>query len=161
MPVACTFPLNRKTMSTLHCEGIGDFAAFSGNDGWTKNNPAAAAIPKAGPLPPGRYYIVDRGSGGFFTHIKDFILDLWSNTERGTWFALYRDDGEIDDWTFVEGVRRGNFRLHPHGRLNLSEGCITLADPVGFFRLRDHLIHTARMAIPGGKGFAYGTVDVR
>ncbi|CAG9214701.1 conserved hypothetical protein [Paraburkholderia sabiae] len=161
MPVACTFLLNRKTMSILHCENIGDFAAFSGNDGWAKNNPDAAAVPKVGPLPPGRYYIVDRGSGGIFTHIKDSIMDFWSDTERGKWFALYRDDDEIDDWTFVDGVRRGNFRLHPHGRQNLSEGCVTLADPVGFYRLRDRLIHSSRMAIPGGKGFAYGTVVVR
>ncbi len=106
LPAACTFRLNSKPISVLHCEGVGDFAAFSGNDGWTKNNPATVAIPKVGPLPQGRYYIVDRGSGGFFTYIKDSIMDFWSDTERGKWFALYRDDGEVDDWTLVDGVRR-------------------------------------------------------
>ncbi|WP_323045898.1 tlde1 domain-containing protein, partial [Paraburkholderia sp.] len=49
-------------MSTLRCDGVGDFAAFSGNSSG-KNNPAAVAVPDVGPLPPGRYYIVDRGSG--------------------------------------------------------------------------------------------------
>jgi Protein of unknown function (DUF2778) len=160
MPIQCTFRLNNKTMSVLHCDGIGDFAAFSGNDKG-KNNPAAVAIPDVGPLPPGRYYIVDRGSGGLYTHIRDFLADLVNQTERGKWFALYRDDGNVDDWTFVNGVGRGLFRLHPHGVSNVSEGCITLADPPAFYRLRDRLLHATPIAIPGGKGFAYGTVEVQ
>ena len=40
------------------------------------------------------------------------------------WFALWRDDRGIDDETWVEGVKRGNFRLHPG---TVSEGCITIA----------------------------------
>jgi hypothetical protein len=32
----------------------------------------------------------------------------------------------IDDSTFVDGVRRGEFRFHPKGRLGISLGCITL-----------------------------------
>lgn len=160
MPVTCTFRLNSKPMSTLHCDGVGDFAAFSG-DGNGKNNPAAAAIRDVGPLPPGHYYIVDRGSGGIFSHIKTWAYDIYNHTERGKWFALFKADDEIDDWTFVDGVKRGNFRLHPHGRQNLSEGCITLAEPVAFYRLRDRLLHTTPIALPGGKGFAYGTVDVQ
>jgi Protein of unknown function (DUF2778) len=160
LPVECTFRLNSKPMSTLRCDGVGDFAAFSGNSSG-KNNPAAVAVPDVGPLPPGRYYIVDRGSGGIFSHIKTWAYDIYNHTERGKWFALFRADGEIDDWTIVEGVRRGNFRLHPHGRQNLSEGCITLADPVAFYRLRDRLLQTGPIALPNGKGFAYGMVDVQ
>jgi len=38
-------------MSVLHCDDVGDFAAFSGSDSG-KNNPAAVAIPNFGPLPP-------------------------------------------------------------------------------------------------------------
>jgi hypothetical protein len=49
-------------------------------------------------------------------------------TDRSEWFALYSAD-TADDWVFVNGVQRGNFRLHPKGPRNLSEGCITLADP--------------------------------
>nr|WP_116611926.1 DUF2778 domain-containing protein [Paraburkholderia unamae] len=147
-------------MSVLHCEGVGDFVAFSGRDG-VKNNPASVAIADAGPLPPGRYYIVDRGSGGLFTHIRDFFMDLVNDTDREKWFALYRDDGQIDDWTFINGVGRGHFRLHPHGRANISEGCITLVDPPAFYRLRDRLLHATPIGLPGAKGFAYGTVDVQ
>ncbi|MDE8555645.1 DUF2778 domain-containing protein [Pantoea vagans] len=36
-------------------------------------------------------------------------------TDCSTWFGLFRDDGKIDDLTFVQGIRRGNFRLHPIG----------------------------------------------
>ncbi|WP_199272289.1 DUF2778 domain-containing protein [Paraburkholderia acidisoli] len=160
MPVQCTFRLNHRPMSVLYCEGVGDFAAFSGRDR-LRNDPAAVAIPNAGPLPPGRYFIVDRGSGGLFTHIRDRLMDLVNDTDREQWFALYRDDGEIDDWTFVNGVGRGHFRLHPHGRANVSEGCITLADPAAFDRLRKRLLHAPTIALPGGKGFAYGTVEVQ
>lgn len=160
MPIQCTFRLNNQSMSVLHCDGVGDFAAFSGNDGM-KNNPAAVAVPNVGPLPPGRYYIVDRGSGGPFTHMLDFVVDVWNRTDRGKWFALYRDDGDVDDWTFVNGVSRGLFRLHPRGASNVSQGCITLADVASFHRLRNHLLHVTPIAIPGGKGFAYGTVEVQ
>ena len=160
MPIQCTFSLNKKPMSVLQCEGVGDFAAFSGTDE-VKNDPAAVAIPKVGPLPLGRYYIVDRGSGGLFTHILDRFADIMNKTERQKWFALYRDDGSVDDWTFINGVTRGLFRLHPSGRRNVSLGCITLADKAAFYRLRGHLLRTQLIAIPGGKGFAYGTVEVR
>ena len=146
-------------MSVLHCPGVGDFDAFSG-DGAGKDNPNDAGIVDVGPLPPGRYYVVDRGSGGLFTHIRDFFLDHAYGTDRSKWFALYNSTTK-DDWVFVNGVKRGNFRLHPHGPRNLSEGCITLADPVAFDRLRGHLKASSQIAIPGGKGFAYGTVDVK
>ncbi|WP_254367149.1 tlde1 domain-containing protein [Paraburkholderia sp. NMBU_R16] len=37
-----------------------------------------------------------------------------SQTQGHQWFALYRNDGVVDDYTFIDGVRRGNFRLHPN-----------------------------------------------
>lgn len=104
---------------------------------------------------------MDRGSGGLFSHIRDFLADLANRTERRKWFALYRDDGNVDDWTFIDDVARGLFRLHPHGTSKVSKGCITLADPPGFYRLRDRLLHATPVAIPGGSGFAYGTVEVQ
>jgi hypothetical protein len=36
------------------------------------------------------------------------------------WFALYRDDGLIDDWTWINGVNRGDFRLHSVGGQGIS-----------------------------------------
>ncbi|MEM5338517.1 DUF2778 domain-containing protein [Paraburkholderia azotifigens] len=159
MPIACTFRLNGEPMSILRCAGVGDFAAFSG-DGTGKDDPKAAAIRDVGPLPPGRYYIVDRGSGGLFSHLVDFFRTHVYGTDRSKWFALYHANTS-DDWVFVNGVKRGNFRLHPHGPRNLGQGCITLADPVAFEKLRRSLKSTTQIAIPVGKGFAYGTVDVK
>jgi hypothetical protein len=162
MPIHCTFTLNKKSVSTLSCSGVGEFAAFSGNDGAAKNNAEYASMKDVGPLPPGRYYIVDRGSGGLYTHLRDAVLDTINRTDKITWFALYRDDGSVDDETFINGVRRGNFRLHPHGLMNVSDGCITLVDVTAFNRLRKSLLlGTVRIPVPSGKGFAYGTVEVK
>ncbi|MEM5345551.1 DUF2778 domain-containing protein [Paraburkholderia azotifigens] len=146
-------------MSVLQCEGIGNFDAFSGHDNG-RNNPAAVAIPDIGPLPPGRYYIVNRGSGGLFTHVRDLFVDLVNGTDHNKWFALFRDDGDIDDWTFIHAVGRGHFRLHASGLRNRSDGCITLPDRIAFDRLQHMLRSASVMSVPGGKGLAYGTVDV-
>jgi Protein of unknown function (DUF2778) len=62
MPVACTFQLNGKSTSLLQCSGVGNLAAFSGHD-LGRDNPEAVALEDIGPIPPGRYYIVDRQSG--------------------------------------------------------------------------------------------------
>lgn len=68
---------------------------------------------------------------------------------------------ETHDWTFVEGVRRGNFRLHPNGRWGVSDGCITLVSQHQFDRLRDYLLSQPTKPIPGTSTPYYGTVDVR
>ncbi|MBN3801774.1 DUF2778 domain-containing protein [Paraburkholderia sp. Ac-20336] len=41
-------------------------------------------------------------------------------------FALYRNDGVIDDVTWINGVKRGQFRLHPADGQDVLLGCITL-----------------------------------
>ncbi|CAM2198552.1 DUF2778 domain-containing protein (plasmid) [Paraburkholderia kururiensis] len=160
MPISCRFILNDRAYSTLSCAGIGAFAAFSGT-GEGRDNPAAVARQDVGPLPPGRYYIVDRESGGLMGGVRDFLLEHVYGTDRSTWFALYRNDDVIDDWTVINGVRRGNFRLHPIGPRRLSEGCITLLNPRDFTTLRDRLKASPTIAVPGRKLRAYGTVDVQ
>lgn len=59
MPATCFFRLNGKRMSILQCLDFGSMLAFSGNDIHV-NNPSSTAVPNNGPLPHGRYYIVDR-----------------------------------------------------------------------------------------------------
>lgn len=82
--------------------------------------------------------------------------------DRSQWFALYRADGKIDDETFINGVRRGAFGLHPIGPQRRSEGCITLASPPGFQKLGSYLRgQGATLAVPGTTLKAYGTVEVR
>lgn len=143
------------------CPGVGGFAAFSGMPA-DRDNPTAVTHADSGPLPPGRYYIIDRQSGGHLGWLYDYIRTHGYGTNRSEWFALYRADGKIDDETYVNGVRRGAFRLHPIGPRGRSEGCITLASPEGFRQLSTYLRGKgATLAVPGTTLKAYGTVEVR
>jgi len=160
MPVSCTFTLNRRSMSALVCPGFGSIRAFSGN-GHRINDPDFVTEKEAGPLPKGLYYIVDRESGGHPGWLWDSLKDMAASTRRTEWFALYRDDGHIDDWTFIDGVRRGNFRLHPVGRLGESDGCITLPSREEFKALRAHLKMQPPKFIPGSSTRYYGTINVQ
>ncbi|WP_176059719.1 DUF2778 domain-containing protein [Paraburkholderia sp. BCC1876] len=160
MPASCYFTLNNQKVSALVCSGFGGVAAFSGNSQHI-DNPSDTAVVGAGPIPKGRYYIITREPGGRLGRLRDFALDIWSKSERATWFALYSADGKIDDWTFVNGVRRGNFRLHPTGRWNVSDGCITLTSQAQFDRLRGYLLSQPATMIPGTDIPYYGTVEVR
>jgi hypothetical protein len=157
--IRCTFHLNGGALSTLSCPGIGFFPAYSGEKGSDRNNPNAATLQDIGPLPPGQYYIVSRGTGGMYTHISDFFASNISGSDRSTWFALYRNDSNIDDVTFYESVSRGHFRLHPAGYQGISHGCITLPSKAHFAILREALLNTPTMLV-GSSLRAYGTVQV-
>lgn len=58
----CSFELNGKPMSTFKL-GASSFPAFSGLDDYV-NKRALACTLNLGAIPPGRYYILDRPSGG-------------------------------------------------------------------------------------------------
>lgn len=137
----CTFHLNGKKYGTLSCPGVGFFPAFSGN-GSAINDADNTMLKDIGPLPCGRYYIVLRGRGGTFARYRDEANALFTGSDRSTWFALYRDDGKIDDATFINGVKRGMFRLHPVGPSGLSKGCITLYNQQDFAILSKALLCT-------------------
>ena len=96
--IRCTFHLNGGALSTLSCPGFGFFPAYSGNEGLYRNNPDAANIKDVGPLPPGQYFIVDRpvGKYGF---VRDHANSFMSGSDRSVWFALFRHDDLIDDFT--------------------------------------------------------------
>ena len=147
-----SFFLDRQRFCTLT---VGDIRvdAFSGN-GTHRNNPDSVAVRSEGPLPLGIYYIVDRKSGGFFGKVKSWYLG------RDEWFALYRDDGQIDDETFVRSVNRGLFRLHPLGPSGRSEGCVTVQRQEDFDNIRRALLNHGKQEV-GNTGLdAYGTLAV-
>jgi Protein of unknown function (DUF2778) len=148
----CTFVLNRLPTSSLICNA-GWFTAFSG-DGQHRNNPDSQNMANNGPIPAGTYYIVDRPSGGVLGPIRDYALG------RDEWFALYRDDGTIDDAMFVQSVRRGQFRLHPLGPSGTSKGCVVVQHPAQFEQLRAHLLRTPVMNAPGTAFRMYGMLEV-
>jgi hypothetical protein len=149
---ACTFILNHDRLSTL-ITPVGMFAAFSG-DGPHRNNPASVAVPDGGPIPGGMYHILDRRSGGRLGAVRDWALG------RDHWFALYRDDGTIDDFTFVDKVSRGMFRLHPLGPRRMSTGCIVLQYPSEFDRLRAYLLAEPAEQVRGTAMRSYGILSV-
>jgi hypothetical protein len=150
--VTCNFILNGERFSKFTYDGA-NCTAFSGNGDY-RNKALEGNVPANGPIPGGRYYIVDRESGGLMGPIMDWIKD------RDIWFALLRDDGAIDDFTFVEGVRRGEFRLHPKGRLGISLGCITLEYRGEFDAMRAYLLSKPLEYVPLTTTRTYGTVDV-
>ncbi|QUP56059.1 DUF2778 domain-containing protein (plasmid) [Ralstonia syzygii] len=161
MPVSCTYALNNSPLSTFVCLGMGSFTAFSGMPK-DRNNPTATDHPDSGPLPAGKYYIVDRESGGNLGWLYDSFRTHAYGTDRDTWLALYREDDLINDQTFVKGVKRGAFRLHPIGPARRSAGCITFTDPKQYDQLRAHLVKNgATMPVPGTTLKAYGTVEVK
>lgn len=160
MPISCTYTLNHKSISEFACPSFGSVPAFSGRNQYT-NDPGSTAVAKAGPLPAGSYFIIDRQSGGRFGWLWDRIEDLGARTTRSEWFALYRNDDVIDDNTFINGIQRGNFRLHPVGRFGRSDGCITLLNVDQFNKLATYLRKQPKSRIPGTAIDYYGTVTVQ
>lgn len=156
--IQCLFRLNGEGMSTLVCPGVGFFPAYSGQEGSTRNNPDDMAIQEIGPLPTGRYYIVNRPKGGTLGWFWDYHDSIWSGSDRDLWFGLFKDDSQLDDQTFVDSVRRGEFRLHPAGYRGISMGCITLPDHCNYATLRNALLSTTPMKITPTLT-AYGTVQ--
>lgn len=157
--IRCTFYLNGGALSNLSCPGVGFFPAYSGIAGSMRNNPDSVAMKGIGPLPPGQYFIVNRASGGFGSAARDWFTSQVSGSDRSLWFALYRNDGNIDDHTFVEQVERGNFRLHPAGYQGVSKGCITLPRKSDYLLLREALLNSAPFMVSPSLR-AYGTVQV-
>ncbi|HTH59294.1 MAG TPA: DUF2778 domain-containing protein [Paraburkholderia sp.] len=149
---------------TLAVFGVGVFPAFSG-DGIYRNRGGCTAAAGKGPLPAGKYWVVERPGGGIASRLQTQIKDAY-NAARGNpshhheWFALYRDDGRIDDWTWIDGVRRGNFRLHPVGGDGVSFGCITLQSRTDFNRLRQALLQTTTVQAGTSGLRAHGWIEV-
>ncbi len=148
-----SFKLNGKPMSVF-AGGVSAFPAFSGL-GEHVNRRLSACLPSKGPIPPGSYYIFDRESGGRL----GWWRDLFSG--RGDWFALYADDGKIDDYTWCEQVKRGQFRLHPKGRSGISEGCIVIDNPGDFQYLSGILRNGPQTVVEGIELMAWGRVSVQ
>ncbi|MFC0695815.1 DUF2778 domain-containing protein [Paraburkholderia humisilvae] len=164
MAIQGKFVIDNAPLSPLVMYGVGSFMAFSG-DNIYRNRAGCTKIVNQGPIPAGRYWIVDRPTGGFASQISASVRDalvspLTSPIHRSEWFALYCDDGQIDDHMWVEGVKRGNFRLHPKGGAGVSFGCITLQSYSDFQNVRRALLHTS--TVPAGDSGlpAYGWIEV-
>lgn len=149
----CTFKLNDQPMSSFKV-GATSFPAFSGIGGHV-NHRVSACILNEGPIPPGDYFIIDRESGGRL----GWLYDLFSG--RQDWFALYANDGKIDDETWCEKIKRGEFRLHPKGTRGVSRGCIVIDKVSDFQFLRSILRNGTPQLIPNSEIKAWGKVMVK
>ncbi|EHK66422.1 hypothetical protein KYC_09756 [Achromobacter arsenitoxydans SY8] len=147
------FLLNSQPMSKLKGRGL-SVDAFSGREGHF-NECESACLRNVGPIPAGKYYIVDRPSGGLRGAVNTWVGGRWD------WFALFAQDSKVDDWVFCREVERGNFRLHPKGRRGISEGCITVERESDFTAVRKILLKSEGASIPGSSLKAYGIVNVR
>jgi hypothetical protein len=158
MPESLSMRLNRQDRTWLVLRRVAadgtitrvSYPVFSGA-GEHRNNPDSTSLADAGPLPTGRYYVVDRPTGGRLGPARDWI------TGRDKWFALFRDDGRINDQTMVNGVRRGEFRMHPGSR---SVGCVTFVHEQQFNELRAILLNTTTATIPNTSIQYYGLLQV-
>lgn len=150
--IECEFDLNNRPMSTLKVRHF-SFPAFSGS-GFHTNRKDHVCHRNIGAIPPGRYYIVDRQSGGVLGPLREFFSD------KKDWFALYAIDSRIDDETYCDGVKRGNFRLHPKGLAGISEGCVTLESRDDFNKLKILLRGSETSMIPGSQTITYGILTV-
>ncbi|WKV52694.1 MULTISPECIES: DUF2778 domain-containing protein [Dickeya] len=158
------FIVNNADYSPLTLLGVGTFMAFSG-DKIYRNRGGCTDVPEAGPIPEGRYWIVDRPTGGIRSQATAWLKDSWNtvwgyDSNHSEWFALYRDDGQIDDYTWINGVRRGNFRLHPIGGQGVSLGCITLQHYSDFAAIRAALLRTRKQPVHNTGLEAYGIIEV-
>lgn len=157
--IRCYFHINNGQLSSLSCPGVGFFAAYSGNKGKRRNNPDSVAIPKRGPLPPGKYYIVTRSRGRWKTRLNDFYKSQESGSDRKLWFALFREDDRIDDSSFIGDVERGAFRLHPAGHNGNSDGCISIVSLSDYMILWRALVKSPPVMITSQLK-AFGTIQV-
>ena len=158
------FVVDNTPALTLVMFGVGKFPAFSG-DGIYRNRGGCTALQDNGPIPSGKYWIVDRPSGGFRSQTEVLVKDTWNSvwgapTHHDEWFALYHDGKKIDDYMWINGVRRGNFRLHPAGGQGRSLGCITLPSKADFQRIRTALLHTSKISVGTSGLKAYGWIEV-
>jgi hypothetical protein len=160
MSVQCTFRLNSQPTSTLYCSGFGSVTAYSGQLSG-RDNPQAISIKDIGPIPPGKYYLLDRQSGGLMGWFYDLVSrGNVGTTDHSKWFMLWNE--RTGDTTIINGVRRGEFRLHPEGQRRLSKGCITVPSNETFNRLERYIrSRPPDIPVPGTAYKAYGTVEVQ
>ncbi|RDS80188.1 DUF2778 domain-containing protein [Dyella monticola] len=157
-PVRMCYTLNRQNMSILHVPGLGDFAAFSG-DGKGRNNPDGIAWKDSGAIPPGAYYVVNRQSGGYLSQARNFFYEQFDLPNKSEWFALWQC--ALCDSQNVNGVTRGNFRLHPRGPMGVSLGCVTVDKKCDFEKISGYLrSRDPDLPIPGSSLKAFGTLEV-
>ncbi len=147
----CQFRINGKETSRLEIDNR-SYPAFSGFEIHV-NNLRSQCIQNLGPIPKGKYYIVDRATGVLQK------LNAWL-TARDDWFALFAIDENIDEFVLCNGIRRGKFRLNPIGDEGISLGCVTLINKSDFKIVRTTLLAQPPKLVGKHGAKAYGILNV-
>lgn len=150
----------RRTAWCGRCSDIGVFPVFSGLRGY--KNTIEFSGRENGPIPLGKYWIVNGPEGGIYSRFRTWQKQQKTGNKYGEWFALYRQDGFIDDVTYIDGRRRGSFRLHPlrPDGSGVSDGCITFCNRSDFYKFRSALLTTNTSKIHCSGLVAFGEVNV-
>lgn len=161
--ITCELNYNDRTSNgtlRLQCSGVGIFHVFSGLGAF--KDVLEFSRGKNGPIPLGKYWIVDRPKGGMYSRLKQIEKEIRTGNDYDKWFALFKQDSVMDDYTFVDLFQRGNFRLHPlrPDGTGVSDGCITFYNQADFNTLRDALLKTTRKIIDNSGIVAYGEINV-
>jgi len=77
MALTGKFSVDNKPLSPLSFLGIGTFNAYSGDKQY-RNRGGCTAVPEAGPIPAGKYWIVARPTGGARSRTSAWIKDEWN-----------------------------------------------------------------------------------
>ncbi|MCR9003713.1 DUF2778 domain-containing protein [Rahnella perminowiae] len=88
--------MRAENCKTLLC-WCGIFPVFSGL--FPHTNRIGCGGNENGPIPTGKYWIVDRPRGGVRSRLKEYEKHIRTGNDYSSWFALYRQDGLIDDST--------------------------------------------------------------
>ncbi|EOC1288213.1 DUF2778 domain-containing protein [Cronobacter muytjensii] len=161
--ISCELNYNEKTPDgrlILRCAGVGSFPVFSGLGSY--KNTVEFAGRRNGPIPLGKYLIVERSWGGLWSTERT-IEKRWKTGNRyWEWFALFRQDTLLDDTLSIDGISRGYFRLHPlrPDGTGASDGCVTFYNEADFNRLRHALLSTAKLYATCEALRAYGELTV-
>ena len=132
---------------------------FSGNNEH-RNNPDSVGDPDNGPIPPGKYYVIERQSGGLLGEIREAVYEFFFDNDKRKWLALIAIDNRIDDSTCINGKVRSLFRMHAGSK---SLGCITFMDKSVFEEVRQFILDTDSETVKnaqGGEYVYYGILEV-
>lgn len=75
MPLQGKFIVNNEPLAPLVIYGVGAFMAFSGNNIY-RNRGGCTAVPENGPIPAGKYWIIDRPTGGIRSQMEAWTKDM-------------------------------------------------------------------------------------
>lgn len=153
----------RSGKAVLTVYGVGTFPVLSGRQKFI-NNVNCSYVTDYGSIPVGDYWIVKMPSSGFANTVLRELKDLVNHTNHDEWFGLF-SVRTMSDSVFVNGVKRGQFRLHPLRPDGSGEswGCITFFKVSDFQHVRRALLRTKMFKVPRSRNglMAYGKVSVK